>query len=267
MDNSAAALMLDGVLIAAVENERLTRVKNDGAFPFEAIDEVLRIGGITFADIGQVAVYWQPWRLRGRSFATLGKMLRSPSNAASTFARAAQLFRRSDSSEEPSGSWSDLFRLRRKLAARFGTCEAEISYHDHHLTHQLYAEAMRDWDSCISLSYDGGGEDASSVLSVVQNGARTELSRHRWPNSLGHFYSVFTGFLGFKMLEGEYKMMGLAPYGEPVWKDAILKHILTLEPNGHYRLNTRLAQSAHLIAHQCNQRRNHNGHTVAHQRR
>ncbi|MBU2983396.1 hypothetical protein KO498_16440 [Lentibacter algarum] len=241
MDNSAAALMCDGVLVAAVENERLTRVKNDGAFPFDAIDEVLRIGGVTFADLGQIAVYWQPWRLRGRTLATIGKMLRSPATALSTFSRAAQLFRRSAASEEPSGSWSDLFRLRRKLAGRYGACDAGISYFDHHLTHQLYAEAMRDWNSCISLSYDGGGEDASSVLSVVQDGARKELSRHHWPNSLGHFYSVFTGFLGFKMLEGEYKMMGLAPYGEPVWKDAILEHILTLEARGQYRLNTRLA--------------------------
>ncbi len=242
MDNSAAALMKDGVLIAAVENERLTRVKNDGAFPFEAIGEVLRIGEIGFADLGLIAVYWQPWRLRGRSFGTLAKMIRNPSGAAAPAARALQLFKRSGRDDSaPAGSWSDLFRLRRKLSERFGDFPAAIRYYDHHLTHQLYAEAMRDWDSCISLSYDGGGEDASSVLSIVQNGQRTELSRHRWPNSLGHFYSVFTGFLGFKMLEGEYKMMGLAPYGEPVWKDDILNHILYLRSHGRYQLNTRLA--------------------------
>lgn len=242
MDNSAAALMHNGVLLAAVENERLTRVKNDGRFPFEAIDEVLRIAGITAQDIGLVAVYWQPWRLRGRSFGTLAKMLRAPSRAGAPAARALQLFRRSGAEgAAPSGAWSDLFRLRRKLVGRYGNIPAAIRYYDHHLTHQLYAEAMQDWDSCLSLSIDGGGEDASTVLTAVQNGARTELSRHRWPNSLGHFYSVFTGYLGFQMLEGEYKMMGLAPYGEPVWKDDLLRHVLRLRSHGRYQLNTRLA--------------------------
>ncbi|WP_439109462.1 carbamoyltransferase family protein [Lentibacter sp.] len=242
MDNSAAALMHNGVLLAAVENERLTRAKNDGSFPFEAIDEVLRIAGITAQDIGLVAVYWQPWRLRGRSFGTLAKMLRAPSQAAAPAARALQLFRRSGAEgAAPSGSWADLFRLRRKLISRYGNIPAAIRYYDHHLTHQLYAEAMQGWDNCLSLSLDGGGEDASTVLTAVQNGTRTELSRHRWPNSLGHFYSVFTGYLGFQMLEGEYKMMGLAPYGTPVWKEDILRHILRLRSHGRYQLNTRLA--------------------------
>lgn len=240
MDNSAACLMRNGRIIAAVENERLTRIKNDGTFPFEAIAEVLRIGGIGLADVGHIAVYWQPWRLRGRTVGTLAKMLRRPASAAGTAARAKTLFLR-QTGDKPSGSWSDLFRLRRKLKARFGACAAPIRFYDHHLTHQLYAEAMRDWDECISLSYDGGGEDASSVLSVVERGARREVSRHRWPNSLGHFYSVFTGYLGFRMLEGEYKMMGLAPYGEPVWKDTLLAHVLRLEQGGRYRLDTRLA--------------------------
>jgi carbamoyltransferase len=241
MDNSAAALMKNGVLIAAVENERLTRVKNDGSFPFEAIDEVLRIANVKAQEIGLIAVYWQPWRLRGRSFGTLAKMLRAPSQAAAPAARALTLFRRSGGEDAaPSGSWADLFRLRRKLTGRYGDIPAAIRYYDHHLTHQLYAEAMQDWDTYLSLSYDGGGEDASTVLTAVQNGTRTELSRHRWPNSLGHFYSVFTGYLGFRMLEGEYKMMGLAPYGEPLWKDDILNHILRLRSHGRYQLNTRL---------------------------
>ena len=240
MDNSAAALMKDGVLLAAVENERLSRIKNDGHFPFDAIDEVLRIAGISFGDIGLIALYWQPWRLRTRTFGTLAKMLRAPSRAAAPAARALQLFRHS-ASAAPTGSWADLFRLRRKLASRYGAFPATIRYYDHHLTHQLYAEAMRGWETCFSLSYDGGGEDASTVLTAVQNGRRTELSRHRWPNSLGHFYSVFTGYLGFQMLEGEYKMMGLAPYGTPVWKDDILRHILRLRSPGRYQLNTRLA--------------------------
>ena len=99
---------------------------------------------------------------------------------------------------------------------------------------------MRDWNDFVSLSYDGGGEEFSTVLSVVKDGKKSILSRHKWPNSLGHFYATFTGFLGFKMLEGEYKMMGLAPYGKPKYKNLILEKILLLKSDGRYELNTRI---------------------------
>lgn len=99
---------------------------------------------------------------------------------------------------------------------------------------------MKNWNKCISLSYDGGGESYSTVLSSYIDGKKKIISKQRWPNSLGHFYSFFTGYLGFKMLEGEYKMMGLAPYGEPIWTDLILDKILVLKNNGKYQFNTQL---------------------------
>ncbi len=242
MDNSAAALFHEGQLVAAVENERLSRIKNDGGFPWLAIDECLTMAGITAAQIDHIAVYWQPWRLATRGFGTLRKMAGSPHARSAIAARARQMFVSAPDAPdgEVSGSWSDLFRLRRLLRDRFGPIAAKISFHDHHLCHQLYAEAMRDWDDFVSLSYDGGGEENSTVLHVVRDGKRELISRHRWPNSLGHYYSVFTGYLGFKMLEGEYKMMGLAPYGTPVYRDALREHALRLLPGGRYALNTRL---------------------------
>lgn len=243
MDNSAAALFADGVLVAAVEQERLSRIKNDGAFPHLAIAEVLSIAGITLADLDRIAVYWQPWRIGGRIAGTLGKMRRNPATARAIAARAGAMFLRrggEDGGDEVRGSWSDLMRLRRVLERVHGPTRARISHVDHHLSHQLYAEAMRDWDDCVSLSYDGGGEVDSTVLTVLRGGQREVLTRHRWPNSLGHFYSTFTGYLGFRMLEGEYKMMGLAPYGKPRFRDAILREVLALEPGGRYRLNTTL---------------------------
>ncbi|PJN96087.1 hypothetical protein CNY89_04660, partial [Amaricoccus sp. HAR-UPW-R2A-40] len=139
---------------------------------------------------------------------------------------------------EATGSWADLFRVRRILRQTFGACPAEIAYYDHHLTHQLYAESVVDWPDCLSLSIDGGGEVDATVLSLVRDGRRQDLKRIRWPNSLGHFYSAFTGYLGFRMLEGEYKMMGLAPYGAPRLKGVILDRILRLEDQGGYRLDT-----------------------------
>ncbi len=243
MGTSAACLARDGTIVAAVEEERLSRVKNDGAFPLRAIAECLRLGGATMAEVDAVAVYWRPWRVGTRVRGALGKAVGSRAALASIARRSRVSFRGGVDAAHPEagGRWSDLFRVRRILAAAFGACRAEIAFYDHHLTHQLYGEALRDWPACLSLSYDGGGEAESTVLTLVEGGRRTDLKRIEWPNSLGHFYSYFTGYLGFRMLEGEYKMMGLAPYGAPVLKDVLLGQVLRLAPDGGYRLDTRLA--------------------------
>ena len=243
MGASAACLFRDGTLIAAVEEERLSRIKNDGAFPSRAIAECLRIAGIGIGDVHEIAVYWQPWRLRRRVLGTLGKGLGGADAMRGVASRVNAFFlRRAPDAARPEdgGSWRHLFRLRAMIAREIGPTRARIRFHDHHASHQRYAEAMIDPGELISLSYDGGGESASTVVTVVGEGGRKRVSTHDWPNSLGHFYSTFTGYLGFRMLEGEYKMMGLAPYGTPRWKEALLEHVLKLEPGGRYRLDTRL---------------------------
>lgn len=242
MGASAACLTRDGVLVAAIEEERLSRIKNDGAFPRRAIAEVLRIAGVTMAEVDAVAVYWRPWELGGRIRGTLGKALGSRAAMASILHRTRAALAGGENAEHPEGggSWADLFRLRRILREEFGACPADVAFHDHHLTHQLYAEALRDWPTCLSLSYDGGGETLSTVISLVENGRRATLRSFRWPNSLGHFYSAFTGYLGFRMLEGEYKMMGLAPYGEPRFRDLLLERVLRAAPDGGYDLDMSL---------------------------
>jgi carbamoyltransferase len=239
MGASAAALFKDGKLLAAVEEERLSRLKNDNRFPHLSIEEVLSIANITLENVDTIAVYWQPWRIWSRGWGVACKMMPAYSNnRKAIISKLKELF--TPSHDENEGSWLDLFHLRKILLEVHGPTQAKIKYWDHHLTHQLYGEVMRDWDQYVSLSYDGGGESYSTVVSVVRNGKREIISRHRWPNSLGHFYSTFTGYLGFKMLEGEYKMMGLAPYGKPIWKDLILEKILLLKENGHYKLDTKL---------------------------
>lgn len=240
MGNSAAALLRDGCVIAAVEEERLSRVKNDDSFPFLAIEEVLSIGGIEFSDLSEINVYWQPWKLGTRVGGVLAKSLASTLGARYTLNRAAQMFKFSSGSDNRAGTWLDLFRLKRVLERRFGKIHGKINFVDHHKSHQAYAEEMVDWTNYASLSFDGGGEELSTVLEVITEGKRHQISQHKWPNSLGHFYSTFTGFLGFKMLEGEYKMMGMAPYGKPIFKDAILNELLTLQDGGTYKLNTKL---------------------------
>ncbi len=243
MGTSAACLVRDDVIVAAIEEERLTRIKNDGAFPLRAIAECLRIAGLTLAQVDAVAVYWRPWRVGTRVRGVLAKAVTSRAALASLTRRTADALYRRDvaASPEDGGRWSDLFAIRRILTGSFGPYAGAITFHDHHLTHQLYGEALQDWPRFLSLSYDGGGEADSTVLSVMRDGRRTDLKRIRWPNSLGHFYSFFTGYLGFRMLEGEYKMMGLAPYGQPLLKDLLLERILRPGPEGSYALDTRLA--------------------------
>ena len=235
MGTSSAALFKNGTLIAAVEEERLSRKKNDNSFPNLAIKEVLAIESIKLTDINQICIYWQPWRLGTRLLGTFKKFLITTNSKKLILNKVRQVFTSSSISKE--GSWSDLFQVKKILTRNHGKFNAKISFFDHHLTHQKYGESIRYWDRYICLSYDGGGESDSTVLSIIENNKKKILSKHKWPNSLGHFYSTFTGFLGFKMLEGEYKMMGLAPYGKPIYKDKILSNILFLKKNGRYRLN------------------------------
>lgn len=235
MGTSSAALFRDGKLVAAVEEERLSRIKNDNRFPYLAINEVLDIAKIKISDLDKIAIYWQPWRIKTRLIGTLKKFFISPNSRRSVSQRVKEIFLKKNTYSD--GSWSDLFQIKRILKKRYGSFNAKISFYDHHSTHQKYGESIRSWGDCISLSYDGGGESDSTVLSIISEGKKRILTKHKWPNSLGHFYSTFTGFLGFKMLEGEYKMMGLAPYGKPVYKNKILSEILVLKENGMYELN------------------------------
>ncbi len=251
MGTSAACLTRDGEIVAAIEEERLSRIKNDGAFPLRAIAECLRQGEMPLAQVDAVAVYWRPWRLGTRIRGTLGKAFTSRDARAAIRTRATKALFSPGTEAEPEsgGRWLDLFAIRRILTRAFGPYRGAITFHDHHLTHQLYGEAMRDWPACLSLAYDGGGEADSTVLDLVEGGRRTTLKRVAWPNSLGHFYSFFTGYLGFRMLEGEYKMMGLAPYGRPLLKDLLLERVLRLGPDGGYRLDTGLADYHRALEH------------------
>ena len=241
MDNSAAALFCNGKLIAAVEEERLSRIKNDGSFPFQSIKEVLNIANINSSQINDVYVYWNPFNIFWRIFYTLMTIIINPNKFFYMTYRVKNLFfKKAKSKSSQNGSWIDLFFIKKKLKSKFKNLSAKIHYIDHHLSHQLYAEKIKNWNNFIGLSYDGGGEVYSTFLYAFNNGERKVLSKHKWPNSLGHFYSTFTSFLGFEILEGEYKMMGLAPYGSPIYKDIILNNILKLNVDGTYILDTKI---------------------------
>jgi len=245
MGNSSACIFKGNELLVAIEEERITRIKNDGGFPIESIKECLNILGISIEDISDICVYWRPLQVSNRILESLKKIIFSGNfykSISFIFNRVSSIFlnKKNKSYPEDRGSWVDLFFIKKIIKKNIGNFHGKIFFLDHHLTHQAYAVAIENWNNSIILSYDGGGESHSTVISVNVNNKLIDLKRIKWPNSLGHFYSFFTGYLGFKMLEGEYKMMGLAPSGSPIYKDIILDQLLILKDDGSYYFNTKL---------------------------
>ena len=239
MGESAAALLKDGILIAAVEEERLTRVKHEGCFPIRSISYCLTRAGISLSDIDHVAIYWQPFRMGGRAKAVLKTALRHPSGFLRKMGGALQELTPAGGGQSPAsqGSWLELFFVRSLLEKHFGAYTARIHYLDHHRCHMASAFFASPFQEATLLVFDGAGEEVSTTLAVGSGTTIRVLRSISWPHSLGHFYSAMTGFLGFTMLDGEYKMMGLAPYANPDYLSFMRRNILITDRPGSYRLN------------------------------
>lgn len=242
MGESAAALLKDGVLVAAVEEERFTRVKHEGCFPLRSIDYCLTQAGISLSEVDHVAVYWQPFRMGVRAKAVLKTALQQPSVFMRKMGSALQELMPAGGGRctASHGSWLELFFVRFLLEKHFGSRKARIHYLDHHRCHMASAFFASPFEEATLLVFDGAGEEVSTTLAVGTGTDIRVLKSIPWPHSLGHFYSALTGFLGFPMLDGEYKMMGLAPYGSPDFLSFIRKKILITDNPGSYRLNDHL---------------------------
>lgn len=238
MGNSAACLFKDGKILFAIEEERLSRIKNDSSFPYKSIDRCLKSENINLSDVDIITVYWKPYNFFLRAFKCFEIFIKNPAKNHFILKKALEIFFfRDKKKKEKTGKWSDLFILKKKLKKKFGNFNSIIKFYDHHLTHKIYGIALSNFKNAVVLSYDGGGENTSTEISLFENGQIKDLKKIYWPNSLGHFYSYFTGYLGFKMLEGEYKMMGLAPYGKPVFKDFLREKVLNKLSNKQYKFN------------------------------
>ena len=238
MTESAAVLMRDGTVIAAAEEERYSRIKHSGGIPYCAIDAVMKQAGVTMREIDVVAVYWNPYALafRARWMATMA--LSQPLRFSQKMMRAVRVWQGAHASGDDAG-WSSLFRIERKLAKRFGQRPRRVRYIDHHMTHMAAAFFGSPFDEAAILVMDGAGESACTTIGVGRGSDIRALGVHLLPHSLGHFYSSITGYLGFKMLDGEYKLMGLSPYGDPSGAKWIRKNYLVTPSPGHYKLLTR----------------------------
>jgi carbamoyltransferase len=219
--DSAAALVTDGVLVAAAEEERFSRIKHDHGFPSDAIAFCLEQAGITADDLDYVVYYEKPFL----------KFERILSSSLSTFPKSYEVFR------EGMVAWlSEKLWVQNLITDKIGVHPKKVLAIDHHASHAASAYYSSPFDDAAILTVDGVGEWATAAFGTG-TGHRLSLSREiRFPHSLGLLYSAFTAFLGFEVNEGEYKVMGMAPYGKPRYVDKVWK-LITLGDDGSFRLN------------------------------
>ena len=226
--DAAAALIEDGVLVAAAEEERFSRKKHDYGFPQSAIDFCLRKAGITANDLDYVVFYEKP----------LVKFERILMTALGTFPRSWETF------GEAMISWFDQkLWIKNLLIDKVGIPEEKLLFTDHHLSHAASALFCSPYDEAAIITVDGVGEWTTATIGRGKaawdgrgENSTSLLREQRFPHSLGLLYSAFTAFLGFKVNNGEYKVMGMAPYGQPRYEDKVRK-LIDIRDDGSFRLN------------------------------
>src|SRR5713101_148633 len=218
--DSAACLLRDGKIVGAAQEERFTRKKGDASFPTRAVEYCLRVGGIKAADLAFVGFYDKPLLKFERILETY---LAVAPRGFGSFLKAAPIWLK------------DKLFLDRQLRNALGY-EGEVLYAEHHESHAASAFFPSPFEDAAILTIDGVGEWATASYGVGR-GSDVELFREiHWPDSLGLLYSAFTYYTGFKVNSGEYKVMGLAPYGEPKYVDTIYRELIDLRQDGSFRL-------------------------------
>jgi carbamoyltransferase len=237
--NSAAALVADGEVVAAVEEERLSRVKNDSRFPAAAVNSCLEWANVTMDDVDVIAFYEKPHRKLARILSTA---VRNYPAGRDYFTAALEKW-----GNHESGSPAELQQELLDLSPSRGQRASwdRLLFVPHHLSHAASAFYPSPFPDAAVLVVDGVGEFATTTIGVghatADGGKNLQLIRElRFPHSLGLFYSAFTHFLGFEVNEGEYKLMGLAPYGEPRLRDQILDSVIRTRPDGSFTVNEAL---------------------------
>jgi len=226
--DSAAAIIIDGEIIGAAQEERFTRKKHDANYPKNAINYVLKEAGLKLNDIDHVVFYEKPFLKFERLLETYVGF--SPSGFKS-FSMSMPLWL-----SEKLFQKKLLFDALKEQDSNFNDIK-KINFSEHHLSHAASAFFSSPYDEAIILTLDGVGEWATTTVSVGKNNKINILKEIHFPHSLGLLYSAFTYFLGFKVNSGEYKVMGLAPYGEPRFKDIILGKLIDVKEDGSFRLN------------------------------
>ena len=226
--DSGAALVEDGRIVAAVQQERLTRVKHDNSFPGKAIEAVLEIAGISLGEVDHVCFYEKPFvkfeRLLETYLAFAPRGYRSFATAMPVWVKD-KLFQK-----------SALLKALKAVEDAPGL-EERLLFAEHHQSHAASAYYPSPFDEALVLTLDGVGEWATTTVGIGRGDDLEIVKEIRFPHSLGLLYSAFTYYTGFRVNSGEYKLMGLAPYGAPVYADLIRDKLLDVKDDGSFWLD------------------------------
>ena len=240
LGDSAATLIKDGEIIAAAEEERFSRKKHHSGFPYKAIEFCLDYAGITLKDVEHVGHYWKPWILRHKAMQAL---------KAAFVSRDMFKARADRGVAQVSESYLGMFKHPQRLRDHFGASDFKFHYLEHHQTHAASAFFVSPFDSAAILTWDGTGEDTTTLFSHGKDNKLKVLKRIKLPHSLGQFYSAVTNYIGFDMFTGdEWKVMGLAAYGKPKYYDFFSQKVLTKNGNGGFHFDIKVLDH-HLAKH------------------
>ena len=220
--DASAALFKNGQLIAAIEEEKLSRIKHDYSFPENAIDFCLKEANIMSNELDYVVFYEKPFI----------KFERIIKTAIWGFPKTFKLFQ-----ESMRGWLFDKLWISTTIQSKLNVSRDKIVFSNHHLSHAASSYYCSPFNKAAIVTFDGVGEWATTTISEGNDNEITMEKEIKFPHSLGLIYSVFTAFLGFEINEGEYKVMGMAPYGKPIYIDKV-KKIISSNSDGSFSVNT-----------------------------
>ena len=226
--DSAAAILVDGNILAAAQEERFSRKKHDPRYPFNAVKYVLDESNLNLNQIDHIVFFEKPFLKFERLLETY---LAFAPKGFSSFSLSMPIWLREKLFQK-----KFLFEKLQSHDKKFNEIK-KISFSEHHYSHAASAFYPSPFKEALVLTLDGVGEWATTTLAIGKNNSLKMLKEIHFPHSLGLLYSAFTYYVGFKVNSGEYKLMGLAPYGKPKYKDLILNNLLDLKEDGSFRLN------------------------------
>lgn len=219
--DSSACLLIDGKLISAVQEERFTRIKHDKSFPLNAIDFCLKQNDLVIDDIDLIVFYEKPFIKFDRIINTL----QSEAPFAFSFFRKSIL------------EWTKTKLWIPSLVKSKLRYNGKVIFSEHHEAHAAASFFTSPFEESVILTIDGVGEKTCTSIAIGKGNTVTLVKEQHYPHSIGLLYSAFTQYCGFKVNSGEYKLMGLAPYGKPIYKQLILDHIVSYSDDGVIELN------------------------------
>ena len=224
--DSAAALVKDGKIIAAVQEERFTRVKNDPSFPTNSIKYILKSNKTKLSDIDHIVFYEKPFLKFSRILETY---LANAPFGFTSFKRSIPLWVKDKLFQK-----QNIINELKKIDKFFNK---KILFSDHHLSHAASAFYPSPFRESLIITLDAVGEYTTTSISIGKENKIFFKKKINYPHSLGMLYSAFTYYCGFKVNEGEYKLMGLAPYGKPKYEKIILDNLISFQEDGSFQLN------------------------------